>query len=1211
MSKPAASRPLRAGLAVIVTIILTAAPATAQRLLSLLPPTEPAASLETIGSQRISWSAPVRVDLHLLRSAPAELVIPLPEGRIVRAQLSVFEDRGDGDLAWFGGESRDGHASVVLTVEDGHLVGRLDAGQGSAYRVYSRPDGEGRIVDPARAGGSASDGEPYCGVADENDPFPGSPGPGQLPSRAGYDLPSSPRQSGSPQSDDSLDILVLYTKTAAENWAARGAAPRAAIRNAGDYLNNALRYAGVDLLANIVHIAPAPERLDRVGRRPFAPDGSRVDLLEELIRDGEVFRLRHEHRADLVHLFTGEHRFELGYCGIAYLLWGGATSESFSPYGYGVTSNHFVERVAELDTTRFNCPDEGMVFAHEVGHNLGLHHDRPNAGSPDYLRAPYAYGYANFDRLPNLGTIMSYPGQETPYFSSVRFRPEGRIIGSSEQAENDRVLRESIQVGVRYSDSLIDLDGLPAQPTNVEVARIDDLRVRVRWQDNAPEADGYEVTWEGWLTGVAGERVLAEERTEAVVELAEPGGYAFWVEAYAGELRSLRSSVVSLTAPGWEPAAPSSVELGPASEAAPYEAGVEFGTIRWQDNSTNEWAFQVQVLKEGEIVQRRRASADATSRRLWGFEPGVSYEVRVYAYNGWGVSASSEPVFVTWPSPPGPVAVADLRADIVGPTSVRLSWTDRSADEQGVRVMARVPGWYRVFETGPNRESYDLNGLAPGGFYRFVVWPYNSAGPGAAVGTTLTLGTVGPAPAEPLNLAWSHLANGVAQLTWSHQTNDEMGFEVQARRPTAGPSDRWTRVSLLPAGAERFELETGEDLDYRVFAYNAQAFSKSSNTVRGRPVRGGAGTSELTAAPVGATGAILVWTDPWTNAALGVLEVDARRPGQGWTQLATAEAVAGRIVVTGLDADTPYTFRLRADDPQGGTLESVHASLLTDVAVGACRQTSEYLCLGDGRFEVRTHWSNPDALGHHGVGRAADFEDSDESGLFWFFEPENVELIVKVLDGRAINGSYWVFFGALTDLEYWIGVRDTATGERKTYYNSPKNVCGQKDLVAFGELAGASGELAGSGGDARLAPGLELIPAALSVIRTAANVSRGESTGSCQPTADRVCLLNGRFEVAASFIDPNRRPPGPEVARALTSLTGPRTGYFWFFDPSNIELAVKALDGRALNGAYWFLYGGLSDVEYEVTFTDTVSGRAKTYRNEPGSICGNVDADPF
>lgn len=34
---------------------------------------------------------------------------------------------------------------------------------------------------------------------------------------------------------------------------------------------------------------------------------------------------------------------------------------------------------------------------------------------------------------------------------------------------------------------------------------------------------------------------------------------------------------------------------------------------------------------------------------------------------------------------------------------------------------------------------------------------------------------------------------------------------------------------------------------------------------------------------------------------------------------------------------------------------------------------------------------------------------TDESGAFWFFDPVNIEVTIKVLDGRPINGHFWVF----------------------------------------------------------------------------------------------------------------------------------------------------------------------------------------------------------
>ncbi len=71
------------------------------------------------------------------------------------------------------------------------------------------------------------------------------------------------------------------------------------------------------------------------------------------------------------------------------------------------------------------------------------------------------------------------------------------------------------------------------------------------------------------------------------------------------------------------------------------------------------------------------------------------------------------------------------------------------------------------------------------------------------------------------------------------------------------------------------------------------------------------------------------------------------------------------------------------------------------------------------------------------------------------------------------------------------------------------------------------------------------------------------------------------------------------------------TGYFWFFNPNALDLAVKVLDGRAVNGRFWVFYGALTDVEYDITVTDTVTGEVRTYHNPSGEICGAADTNAF
>ena len=51
-----------------------------------------------------------------------------------------------------------------------------------------------------------------------------------------------------------------------------------------------------------------------------------------------------------------------------------------------------------------------------------------------------------------------------------------------------------------------------------------------------------------------------------------------------------------------------------------------------------------------------------------------------------------------------------------------------------------------------------------------------------------------------------------------------------------------------------------------------------------------------------------------------------------------------------------------------------------------------------------------------------------DSGYFWFFNPSNVELTVKVLNGCGLNNQWWVFISGLTNQGWTLHVRDTQTG---------------------------------------------------------------------------------------------------------------------------------------------------------------------------------------
>ncbi|MEM7587416.1 MAG: hypothetical protein AAF560_28770 [Acidobacteriota bacterium] len=98
----------------------------------------------------------------------------------------------------------------------------------------------------------------------------------------------------------------------------------------------------------------------------------------------------------------------------------------------------------------------------------------------------------------------------------------------------------------------------------------------------------------------------------------------------------------------------------------------------------------------------------------------------------------------------------------------------------------------------------------------------------------------------------------------------------------------------------------------------------------------------------------------------------------------------------------------------------------------SCTPGDASLCLNQGRFRVEVSWR--DFEGSTGPGRPVPVPVED-SGLLYFFDPDNWEMLIKVLDGCAINNRYWVFAAATTDVEYTLTVTDTTNGERVQYFN--------------------------------------------------------------------------------------------------------------------------------------------------------------------------------
>ena len=104
------------------------------------------------------------------------------------------------------------------------------------------------------------------------------------------------------------------------------------------------------------------------------------------------------------------------------------------------------------------------------------------------------------------------------------------------------------------------------------------------------------------------------------------------------------------------------------------------------------------------------------------------------------------------------------------------------------------------------------------------------------------------------------------------------------------------------------------------------------------------------------------------------------------------------------------------------------------------------------------------------------------------------------------------------------------------------------------------------------------------------------TTGPCVANDTTLCLSAGRFMVTADF----ETQDGQTGAAHAVTLTA-STGYFWFFDPSNVEVVTKILPFCADPfNSIWIFAAGLTNVKVELTYTDTNNGTVVTKKNELG-----------
>ncbi|HEV7515810.1 MAG TPA: hypothetical protein VGR07_05895, partial [Thermoanaerobaculia bacterium] len=154
--------------------------------------------------------------------------------------------------------------------------------------------------------------------------------------------------------------------------------------------------------------------------------------------------------------------------------------------------------------------------------------------------------------------------------------------------------------------------------------------------------------------------------------------------------------------------------------------------------------------------------------------------------------------------------------------------------------------------------------------------------------------------------------------------------------------------------------------------------------------------------------------------------------------------------------------------------------------------------------------------------------------------------------------------------------------------------------ASVGPVQSCSGPTTGHSGQATIGP----LPAGAYIVSLEINGQVAESQGiTVTAPTTTLPLVGDRFAVTLTRSAPS--PGGPGFAVPLTD----ESGYFWFFDASNIEVTVKILDGRPVNGHYWVFVASMTNLPYTLTIQDLGSSLCgasgagcpvKVYTTKPG-----------
>ncbi len=396
-------------------------------LIGPVPQSARAGVSDLLAPQTGSAAVSVHADALVMRERTARFDPEALAPGIDLVRVGVFDDRvlvvrflrreptADG-FVWVGDVVGAEEGRATFAVARGHLSGSLRAGH-ALFRVQARSAADCIVqeIDPRRF--------PECTPPVEPEGLPRAPAVPQVPAGT----------SGLAAAGPTIDVLVVYTPAAR---AAEGgtAAIEALIDVAVAETNQA--YADSQVAQRLRLVARA-ELTGYVETSSFSTELGRLTLPSDGWLDW-VHPLRDACGADVVCMIV-ENSFS---CGVANAMTT-TSPPAFAPYAFAVTSRA--------------CAVGNYTFAHELGHVMGLTHDRDNA-TRKCSRASFGQGFTQANAASG-SPAVSLHGNLVAFTSDATNLVAGDTNGIADVFLRDRGSLQTQRVSV--SSTGVQADGPP------------------------------------------------------------------------------------------------------------------------------------------------------------------------------------------------------------------------------------------------------------------------------------------------------------------------------------------------------------------------------------------------------------------------------------------------------------------------------------------------------------------------------------------------------------------------------------------------------------------------------------------------------------------------------------------------------------------------------------------------------------------------------